>query len=131
MVDKSVTLTDKPTPSPDKPVEGTSKPSQVSDKPIHVTDAEFDQVVKEHPYVIVDSLAGTGYDGNPHRAAREQEEGRGAGLRERRPPAGPSQRARGQLRSELQLFEDRGRRLLRRLSPFGFYDVFRNENQRR
>ena len=57
MVDKSVTLTDKPTPSTDKPVQETSKPSQVSDKPIHVTDAEFDQVVKEHPYVIVDFWA--------------------------------------------------------------------------
>src|SRR2546421_10632766 len=52
MVDKSVTLANNQTPSPDKPVQGTSKPSQVSDKPIHVTDAEFDQVVKEHPYVI-------------------------------------------------------------------------------
>src|SRR5437870_9649469 len=28
-----------------------------SDKPIHVTDAEFDRVVKEHPYVIVDFWA--------------------------------------------------------------------------
>src|SRR5437879_8363238 len=28
-----------------------------SDKPIHVTDAEFDKVVKEKPYVIVDFWA--------------------------------------------------------------------------
>src|SRR6267378_3150066 len=28
-----------------------------SDKPIHVTDAEFDRVIKEHPYVIVDFWA--------------------------------------------------------------------------
>ena len=28
-----------------------------ADKPIHVTDAEFDRVVKEHPYVIVDFWA--------------------------------------------------------------------------
>src|SRR2546428_10452245 len=37
---------------PDKQVAVTA-----ADKPIHVTDAEFDRVVKEHPYVIVDFWA--------------------------------------------------------------------------
>jgi thioredoxin 1 len=35
----------------------TQKPSQVIDKPIHVTDADFDKVVKENPYVVVDFWA--------------------------------------------------------------------------
>lgn len=29
----------------------------MTDKPIHVTDADFDQVVKENPYVVVDFWA--------------------------------------------------------------------------
>jgi len=34
-----------------------SAPSAVADKPIHATDADFDQVIKEHPYVVVDFWA--------------------------------------------------------------------------
>lgn len=37
---------------PDEQVQVTK-----TDKPIHVTDAEFDQVIKEHPYVVVDFWA--------------------------------------------------------------------------
>ncbi len=35
----------------------TDKPSKVIDKPIHVTDTDFDNVVKENPYVVVDFWA--------------------------------------------------------------------------
>lgn len=45
-------MTDQPSQS-----QVTDRPSQVIDKPIHVTDSEFDEVVKEHPYVVVDFWA--------------------------------------------------------------------------
>lgn len=37
----------------------TGQPIQVNvpDKPIHATDADFDQVIKQHPYVVVDFWA--------------------------------------------------------------------------
>ncbi|HKW43535.1 MAG TPA: thioredoxin [Thermoplasmata archaeon] len=41
----------------DQPTQVTQKQAGVVDGPIHATDAEFDRVVKEHPYVIVDFWA--------------------------------------------------------------------------
>jgi len=57
MTDKSVQVTDKPKPAADQRSPAASTPSQVLNEPIHVTDADFDKVVKEHPYVIVDFWA--------------------------------------------------------------------------
>src|SRR5467141_3123691 len=41
----------------EKSVQVTDKSKPVLNEPIHVTDAEFDKVVQEHPYVIVDFWA--------------------------------------------------------------------------
>ena len=41
----------------DQPTQVTQKPTGVVDGPIHATDADFDRVVNEHPYVIVDFWA--------------------------------------------------------------------------
>src|SRR6266581_7892311 len=57
MTDKSVQVTDKPKPAAGPSIRTTSERSPVLNEPIHVTDADFDKVVKEHPYVIVDFWA--------------------------------------------------------------------------
>ena len=57
MTDKSLQVTDKPKAAADQPSQAASTPSQVLNEPIHVTDADFDKVVKDHPYVIVDFWA--------------------------------------------------------------------------
>src|SRR5712691_3097781 len=56
VTDKSFQVTDKPKPAVNQPTRGTTT-GHALNEPIHVTDADFDKVVKEHPYVIVDFWA--------------------------------------------------------------------------